>query len=162
MPVHIFGHVLLVHLLLYPFQHLSVSTGDLLHPWELWHMIRAFWCSVSGNTVTTKRPGWYFLHTIPSTVSSSDQSWEYRLSGGCVQFLCGRRCSEQLLCCVILLLCLPDLFYCEASMHCGQGYMECFHVRSSSSRQCICISIGRSLSVHDFKAEFRSPEPSDR
>ena len=72
---------------------------------------RAFWCSVSGNKGTTMvsdvGPGWYFLHTIPSTVSSCDQSWAYLLSCGCFQFLCGKCCSEwsALYSCWIVLSC---------------------------------------------------------
>ena len=48
-------------------------------------MLRACWCNASGNTGTTKvsdiGPGWYFLHTIPSTMSSCDQNWAYLLNG---------------------------------------------------------------------------------
>ena len=61
-------------------------------------MLRAFWCSVSGNkgttTVSDVGPGWYFLHTIPSTITSCDQSWAYRLIGGRFQFLSGGCCLD--------------------------------------------------------------------
>ena len=124
-------------------------------------MLRACWC---GNTGTTKvsdvvGPGWYFLHTIPSTMSSCDQSWAYLLNGGFFPISMWRallrmECIVQLKGRFVLLLCLPYYFCCEASMHCGQGCMECFPVWSSPSRQCISISVGRSLPVHDFKAEL--------
>ena len=61
-------------------------------------MLRACWCNASGNTGTTKvsdvGPEWYFLHTIPSTMSSCDQSWAYLLNGVFFKSLCGGRCSE--------------------------------------------------------------------
>ena len=46
-------------------------------------MLRTCWCNASGNTkVSDVGPGWYFLHTIPSTMSSCDQSWAYLFDGG--------------------------------------------------------------------------------
>ena len=39
-------------------------------------------------------PGWYFVHTTPSTTLSWDQSWAYLLNGGVFQPLCGGHFSE--------------------------------------------------------------------
>ena len=38
-------------------------------------------------------PGLYYLQTIPSTTSSCDHNWAYRLIGGRFQFLSGVCCE---------------------------------------------------------------------
>ena len=88
MSVHVLGHVHPVRLTSYPLQCLQCPLmaccwGVVAHTQSL--LVQCFW----QNRVSEVGPGWYFLQTIPSTVTSCGQSCAYLLSGGRFQCLCG-------------------------------------------------------------------------
>ena len=87
-------------------------------------MLRTCWCNASGNTkVSDVGPGWYFLHTIPSTMSSCDQSWAYLFDGGF-----SNRCVEGV---------------AQNGVHCTAAGSFCPASSASGMILCSSMSIGR-------------------